>query len=213
MKARITIASMLAVAMLSLIVGVAVADEPLADGDYSITLTDGVIEFTVSDGGSSVLLAALPSGFSETTDADSSEIEITNGTVTIEIRTGDDGKIKVEGLESAADVVVVAPDGVTVELDEDNGSIEIQTDDEDSDDAESTEEDELSDDESTDDDALKADDKSDDEESDDDVTDTTVASETSTSTSSTSSTTTTTTDSDDDSDDSSDDDSDDSSSG
>lgn len=122
MKTRIALASILVLGLTLAVVGVAAADEPLADGDYSITLPDGnVIEFTISDEGDTVSVTTLPDGFSEKTHDDeasgeSLRLEISDGTVKVQIKTGDDGKIEVDGLDlEAGDVLsAILPDALGV---------------------------------------------------------------------------------------------------
>ncbi len=128
MKARLAIATTLAVLTALVLTATASASEPLEDGDYSITLPDGdAIEFTISDDGETVTVDSLPSGF-EVTEDDSSDgdtTKITDGTVTVEIETGDDGSIEVEGVsfDDSTTVSALLPDaagavGITIDGDE-----------------------------------------------------------------------------------------------
>lgn len=205
MKSRFGIATAMVAVLALLLTATASASEPLADGEYSVTLgEDVVIAFTISDEGETVTVdpESLPGDF-EVSEDDGSEdtTKITDNVVTVEIKTGDDGKIEVYGLDrdasvtatlpGADDVVVVSlgegvsqlPDGFEVDIDLEDGSIEIEREDDDSssDDAESddADSDDDSSDESTvgtvDDDSLSDDEQSDDDDdSSDDVTESTV---------------------------------------
>ena len=98
MNARLAVAATLAVLTALVLTATASASEPLEDGDYSVTLPGGTeIEFTISDDGDTVEFAKLPSGFAVVEDdsSDGDTTKVTDGEVTLEVETGDDGKIEV----------------------------------------------------------------------------------------------------------------------
>ena len=217
MKSRFGIATALAVVTALFLTATASASEPLEDGAYSVVLPDGetAITFTISNDGDTVEMGELPTGFTEDeTSEGTTKISNTDNSVTVEIQTGDDGKIEVHGSAFAGSdtviatlpnvgLVVVSLDGEIIELpgdfkvedmdsegdeleirisdgqrtfeieiDLEDGSVEIERQDDDSsseddnsDDSDS--DDDTSDDESTEDTVLD-DSRSDDEESDDD---------------------------------------------
>lgn len=223
MKARLAIASTLAVLTALVLTATASASEPLEDGEYSITVSEGVaIGFTISDDGQTVTVSSMPDDFEvlEDDSSDGDTTKITDGTVTVEIETGDDGKIEVDGvsfveattvsalLPDAAGAVGITYDGeevnVTVpagfrlidvdedddevevlitddvrtfeiEVDLEDGSVEIKLQDDDSrsedDDSEDSDSEDDESDEARTDDSVLDDSVSDDDLSDDDVSD------------------------------------------
>ncbi len=131
MKARIAIASTLAVLTALVLTATASASEPLEDGDYSITLPDSSeIHFTISDDGETVEVVSVPKDFSvdEDDSSDDGSTEITNGEVTVEIKTGDDGKIEVEGIsfDEESTVSAMLPDAGTVEISLEGDEVDVK---------------------------------------------------------------------------------------
>lgn len=81
-----------------LFAGTASAHEPLDDGAYQVVLPDGTtIDFTVSDAGQTVAVTGVPGQF--TTETDANTTVISNGTVRVEVKTGEKGEIEVYGLD------------------------------------------------------------------------------------------------------------------
>ena len=128
MKARIAIAGTLAILTALVLTATASASEPLEDGEYSVTLPNGTaIDFTISNDGDTVTFGELPGKFSmvEGDSSDDDTTKVTDGTVTVEVKTGDDGKIEVEGISfaSGATVSALLPDalgavGITIDGDD-----------------------------------------------------------------------------------------------
>lgn len=128
MKARIGVAGVVALLTALVLTTTASASEPLEDGDYSVTLPGGTqITFTISDDGDVVTFGALPGDFVVVEDdsSDGNSTRVTDGTVTVEVETGDDGKIEVEGVSfvSGSTLSALLPDvlgavGITLEGDD-----------------------------------------------------------------------------------------------
>ncbi len=165
MNKRIAIGAVVALLASLAFATVASASEGFDDGDYTINLPDGPVEFTITDG------ALTTNPFSD--DAED-EIRITSGSVEIEIDV-DDAKIEISGLtpEEAAQVTVALgsnrytqddlPENWEIAFDDDTLTDDDSVDSDDEDDIQITTDD---DSDSTDDDTLDDDDSADDDSGD-----------------------------------------------
>ena len=149
MKARLAAAATLAMLTALVLTATASASEPLEDGDYVIALPDGDILFTIAEDGEMLTVTSLPDGYavSEDDSSDTDSTEIVGNGVTVEIETGEDGKIEIEGVSfgeepvearlpgvddpititvSGDDIVVSAPEPFrVVDFDPDGDEVEV----------------------------------------------------------------------------------------